>query len=294
MYNTKTNYSLILPQGCKPCGARRKFVSGDHYKHGYQGQFTEKDEEVNWDAFELRNWDGRLARWTTTDPYGQYWSPYLGMGNNPINAVDPDGGFDGWVTDADGNTFWDPNTNSLAEFNQNYAGLEGFSYASRLSDFRIFDLPDGSGAFKMIDWTEVRDISHLENFKDFYAWGLEVEFIPSSANINGKGWFQTVHSNSTKIDYSNSFQVNLYDENVTPFIDIVQKSPILYDQLGRVTLETRNLSMFWKAESSYITNRGVNTITWGAYVSPSGEARFFRPTITNNRTNFHNSAINDF
>jgi len=21
MYNTKTNYSLILPQGCKPCGA---------------------------------------------------------------------------------------------------------------------------------------------------------------------------------------------------------------------------------------------------------------------------------
>jgi len=23
MYNTKTNYSLILPQGCKPCGAGR-------------------------------------------------------------------------------------------------------------------------------------------------------------------------------------------------------------------------------------------------------------------------------
>jgi serum amyloid A protein len=73
----------------------RSFRSGDNYKHGYQGQFTEKDEEVNWDAFELRNWDGRLARWTSIDPYSQFWSPYLGMGNNPINGVDPDGGLFG-------------------------------------------------------------------------------------------------------------------------------------------------------------------------------------------------------
>ncbi len=28
----------------------------------------------------------------TTDPAGQYSSPYLGMGNNPINGTDPDGG----------------------------------------------------------------------------------------------------------------------------------------------------------------------------------------------------------
>lgn len=28
------------------------------------------------------------------DPKRQYWSPYLAMGNNPINRVDPDGGFD--------------------------------------------------------------------------------------------------------------------------------------------------------------------------------------------------------
>ena len=50
----------------------RQFQSGDVYKHGYQGPFTEKDEEVKWDAFELRNWDGRLARWTSIDPDGAY------------------------------------------------------------------------------------------------------------------------------------------------------------------------------------------------------------------------------
>ncbi|MCL9806901.1 hypothetical protein NAT51_15300 [Flavobacterium amniphilum] len=47
------------------------------------------------EAFELRLWDGRLGRWLTVDPYGQYFSPYLGMGNNPISRIDPDGGADG-------------------------------------------------------------------------------------------------------------------------------------------------------------------------------------------------------
>jgi len=38
-------------------------------------------------------YDGRVGRWMTTDPYSQYHSPYLAMGNNPIRMIDPDGGF---------------------------------------------------------------------------------------------------------------------------------------------------------------------------------------------------------
>ena len=34
-----------------------------------------------------------IGRWLTTDPAGQYASPYLGMGNDPINGIDPDGGY---------------------------------------------------------------------------------------------------------------------------------------------------------------------------------------------------------
>lgn len=41
-----------------------------------------------------------IARWLTTDPAGQFHSPYLGMGNNPINRYDPNGA---WSPDADGN-----------------------------------------------------------------------------------------------------------------------------------------------------------------------------------------------
>ena len=62
------------------------------YRYKFQGQ--EKDSETGMEAFELRLWDGRIGRWLTIDPAGQYASPYLGMGNNPISRWDPDGGCD--------------------------------------------------------------------------------------------------------------------------------------------------------------------------------------------------------
>jgi RHS repeat-associated protein len=64
------------------------------YRFGYQGQFAEKDDETGWNHFELREYDAIIGRWLIPDPYRQYWSPYLAMGNNPINRVDPDGGCD--------------------------------------------------------------------------------------------------------------------------------------------------------------------------------------------------------
>jgi hypothetical protein len=43
------------------------------------------------EAFEARLWDARIGRWLTVDPAGEFFSPYLGMGNNPISNIDPDG-----------------------------------------------------------------------------------------------------------------------------------------------------------------------------------------------------------
>jgi len=63
------------------------------YRYKYQGQYAEKDEETGWNHFELREYDPIVARWTSKDPKGQYYSPYVGMGNNPISGVDPDGAF---------------------------------------------------------------------------------------------------------------------------------------------------------------------------------------------------------
>lgn len=37
-------------------------------------------------------YDAQIGRWMSTDPMGEFWSPYTGMGNNPVSKVDPDGG----------------------------------------------------------------------------------------------------------------------------------------------------------------------------------------------------------
>ncbi len=61
------------------------------YKYGYQGQ--EYDAETGLNNFDLRQYDARIGRWFAPDPYGQYHSPYLAMGNNPVSQIDPDGGY---------------------------------------------------------------------------------------------------------------------------------------------------------------------------------------------------------
>ncbi|MEM6814947.1 MAG: RHS repeat-associated core domain-containing protein [Bacteroidota bacterium] len=63
------------------------YVSANNF-----GGNSERGLECN--HFELRMYDPLIGRWLQVDPYGQYASSYLGMGNNPINRVDPDGGFD--------------------------------------------------------------------------------------------------------------------------------------------------------------------------------------------------------
>ena len=65
----------------------------EYYRYGFQGQFSIEDSGISHNNFTLRSFDPVTGRWVTPDIYGQYWSPYLGMGNNPIYTTDPDGGF---------------------------------------------------------------------------------------------------------------------------------------------------------------------------------------------------------
>ena len=51
------------------------------------------DEDIHWTDFPLRNYDAQIGRWVQQDPYQQFASPYVGMGNDPVNLVDPSGGF---------------------------------------------------------------------------------------------------------------------------------------------------------------------------------------------------------
>ncbi len=76
------------------------------YRYGYQGDYAEDEtgeDGIKANSFQLRLYNPRLGRWLSPDPYGQYHSPYLAMGNTPVNGVDPDGGFFGESTDVTDN-----------------------------------------------------------------------------------------------------------------------------------------------------------------------------------------------
>jgi RHS repeat-associated protein len=61
--------------------------------YAYQGDFSEMDEDIGWNDFTLRNYDGQIGRWVQMDPFNEFPSPYTGMGNEPILNIDPSGGW---------------------------------------------------------------------------------------------------------------------------------------------------------------------------------------------------------
>src|SRR5690606_16551616 len=63
--------------------------------HGHQVTFQgmERAEGQNWYDFPLRMYNASLGRFISPDPYGQFFSPYLALANDPISHIDPDGGY---------------------------------------------------------------------------------------------------------------------------------------------------------------------------------------------------------
>ncbi|WP_422106031.1 DUF6443 domain-containing protein [Winogradskyella sp.] len=66
----------------------------------YQSQELMESLGYNMYEFILRHYDAAIGRFVTTDPYEQFMSPYVAMGNNPVISFDPDGGH---CYDANGN-----------------------------------------------------------------------------------------------------------------------------------------------------------------------------------------------
>lgn len=145
---------VVISNTKTPTGQANVFTYNDYYPFGstarsggvtyryeYQGAYAEKDPITGFNNFDLRMYDGRIGRWLSTDPNAQYYSPYVGMGNDPVSLVDPDGGETG-----------DPTYNggSLPEvvvtatrINKNYANISyGPNARQILSDYTIRTLQD--------------------------------------------------------------------------------------------------------------------------------------------------------
>ncbi|NER12982.1 hypothetical protein GWK08_05995 [Leptobacterium flavescens] len=171
-------FGMIMPN---------KQLNDGNYRYAYQGQ--EKDTETGKEAFELRLWDGRIGRWLTTDPYEQYNSPYLGMGNNPINGVDLDGGFwqelgnfilgRGWNSDAA--LEFEANGGSLGEWTGNR--FSGYRNATSVVNGEVvgttFDaVQDFNFDASLV--TGFRITGGLQGGLDFFGVGLEANFFSTT------------------------------------------------------------------------------------------------------------------
>ena len=101
-----------------------KQITDGNYRYNFQGQ--ELDGETGMEAFQLRLWDGRIGRWLSVDPAGEFFSPYLGMGNNPISTIDPDGG----STEEPNDWFRNSKTGEVKWFNSTADGFSDLKGAS--------------------------------------------------------------------------------------------------------------------------------------------------------------------
>lgn len=148
----------------------RQIINGEPYRYAYQGQ--EKDPETGKEAFQLRLWDARIGRWLTTDPKREFSSPYLGMGNNPMNKIDPDGGStegpqDKWKLGKDGKLVKIEDTNT-ADIIYNHDMTESITLAK---DGIIADaIKNGqSGKFEGVDYLFMKFDSPVYGLFEFMA-----------------------------------------------------------------------------------------------------------------------------
>lgn len=150
--NNSNNIAALVATDYYPFGMPmpNRDNGANSYRYKYQGQ--EVDPETGKEAFELRLWDSRIGRWLTTDPAGQFASPYLGMGNNPIRYNDKRGdsirisfrdGFLGVFGEKHILTY-DQNQGAFLENGEVYTGeLSRFQTASLNDLNRLYKDPDG-------------------------------------------------------------------------------------------------------------------------------------------------------
>ncbi len=67
------------------------WVRDQHLDSNAKYQGKEYDNKTGWYDFHARQYDAALGKWFNVDPKNQFASAYVGMGNNPVVYVDPDG-----------------------------------------------------------------------------------------------------------------------------------------------------------------------------------------------------------
>ncbi|MBL7914759.1 MAG: hypothetical protein JNL49_06900 [Bacteroidia bacterium] len=81
------------PYGLKNLSMSQASLSFDPVNSlSYQSKEQQDFLGLNTFDFGLRQYDATIGRWNVQDPYMQFFNAYIGMGNNPVSQIDPNGG----------------------------------------------------------------------------------------------------------------------------------------------------------------------------------------------------------
>ncbi|MEZ5199158.1 MAG: RHS repeat-associated core domain-containing protein [Bacteroidales bacterium] len=129
--------------------------STEENKYLYQGKELQDVHNLNWMDFGARMYDPQIGRWHCADPAVQYSSPYLAMGNDPMNRIDPNGMWDIWRSVRNFFNNWSWQQNYLPNYSDVYGSgwnwQEGMAYCGfsngEISAFlsENFDVSGGYG-----------------------------------------------------------------------------------------------------------------------------------------------------
>ena len=110
--------------------------SSELQPYKYNGKELDRMHGLDTYDYGARNYDAVIPAWTSADPLCEKYynvSPYVYCGDNPVNAIDPDGR--DWYRNGDGTLLWSPSVNSQKDLQKGftYVGKEYFDEKNGIS-----------------------------------------------------------------------------------------------------------------------------------------------------------------
>ena len=112
-YESRTKENIIQKLEYLPFG---ELWSDKRYSGSWEAPYTfsgkERDSETGFSYFGARYYDSDMNIWLSVDPMLDIYphqTSYAYCSNNPVNRVDPNGMWDDWYENKNGNAVWDKN-----------------------------------------------------------------------------------------------------------------------------------------------------------------------------------------
>ena len=211
-------------------------TGGSYQSYKYNGKEFERLISEDWYDYGARHMDG--MRFTTIDPLAEKYyniSPYAYCGNNPVNAVDPDGC--DWVQrEYDGikEFYYDRNIKSQKDIESIYGANSGINYIQNNSSYEL-----GGETFTFINdeennkygyvtkGTEKQDNTNILYGNDYTIFGTSDNSV--DARTLHKNYFGTSYTgpNNPK-DYSGNDSYQYKPRNRSEYGSYIHD--ILYDR----------------------------------------------------------------